>query len=79
MHRDSETRSLTQDVRATRKTGKMVMTRNEWISVLNKAKALADGKDETCFKMFGYLLDAMNAVPVRQYRCDEEPSEEYEE
>ena len=55
------------------------MTRNEWILVLNKAKALADGKDETCFKMFGFLLDAMNAVPVRHYRCEEDNTEEDEE
>jgi len=56
------------------------MTRNEWISVLNKAKALAEGENNnTSAKMFGYLLEAMQSVPVRHYRCDEEGTEEDEE
>lgn len=55
------------------------MKRNEWISVLSKAKALAEGKDETCVKMFGYLLEAMMAEPILHYNCDEYPTEEDEE
>lgn len=57
----------------------MVMTRNELISVLNAAKALAEGKNETCVAMFGFLLEAIKAQPVRHYRLDEDYNEEDEE
>ena len=55
------------------------MNRNEWIAVLKKAKELTEGKDATCFKMFDYLLEAMNTAPRLYYRCDEEWTEEEEE
>lgn len=57
----------------------MLMTRNEWISVLNTAKALAEGKNDTCVAMFGFLLEAIKAQPVRRYRLDEDDNEEDEE
>ena len=55
------------------------MKRYEWIAVLKKAKELTEGKDETCFKMFDYLLEAMNTAPILYYGCDEETTEEEEE
>ena len=55
------------------------MYRSELIAVLRKAKDLAEGKDDVCFRMFGYLLEAVNSVPVRHYRCDEDSTEEEEE
>lgn len=51
------------------------MKRNEWIRVLSKAQDLAKD-DETCFNMFGYLLDAMKEVPTLHYRCGEDTTEE---
>lgn len=55
------------------------MSRNEWIAVLKKAKELSERRNSVCFSMFGILLDAMVAVPVPNYRCDEESTEEVEE
>ena len=50
-----------------------------WIAVLKKAKELAEGKDDSCSRMFGYLLEAMETTPVRSYRCGDRVTEEEEE
>ena len=56
------------------------MTRIEWITVLSKARELANGKNDTCYQMFGFLLEAIKSLPVRKYRCEEEyPEEECDE
>lgn len=56
------------------------MTRNEWIAALKKAKDLAEGENEMCYKMFGYLHDAINSLPVRYYRDEmSEEEDEFEE
>ena len=59
----------------------MIMDRFEWIAVLRKAKKLAEGRNDICFCMFGFLLDAMETTPVViKSRCNEEgPTEEDEE
>lgn len=54
------------------------MTRNEWISALTKARSLADGKDETCSNLLGFIIDGIKSLPVL-YRFGDELYEEEEE
>lgn len=54
------------------------MTKSEWIKVLDKARSLAEGKNEMCFQMFGFLLEGLKSLPERHY-YDGETEEEDEE
>jgi len=55
------------------------MTKYEWIQVLEKAKLLAGGKDETCYRIFNFLLEGVKCLPERRYFDDVTEEEEEEE
>lgn len=54
------------------------MTRNEWISALTKARSLAEGKDETCSNLLGFIIDGIKSLPVLCYRFEQNEEEEEE-